>query len=147
MPRKKSSIDLEYARMYYEHQYDRMKAIEGQRWALTNIVVSLSVLAFTFGFQNQPTFTIINGLGLPAVIAALNLFAMIYVLRTHNYILVHQLRARAVLDKYFKELFDIDAEHPQSKGRLGLGLSRIQMIIHMVLVIATVILLAAYWLQ
>ena len=147
MPTKRKPINEEYVRMYYEHQYDRMKALEGQRWSLSNIVVSLSVLAFTFGFQGQSTLTIINGLELPILIAGLNLFAMMYVWRTLHYVNVHQNRARAILDKYAKELFELDAKHPQSRGPLRLGISKIQLIIHVILLIPSMILLLLYMFQ
>jgi len=147
MPTKKIPLNDDFIRMYYEHQYDRMKAIEGQRWSLTNIVVSLSVLAFTFGFQGQSTLTMISGLALPMLIAVLNLFALMYAWRAYNYVLVHQQRAKAILDKYAKELFELDANHPQLRGPLNLGISKIQIIIHVILLIPSLIPLIIFLLQ
>ena len=147
MPTKTKHTSDEYVRMFYEHQYDRMKAIEGQRWSFTNIVVSLSVLAFTFGFQNQSTLTIINGVVLPVLIAILNLFAALYVWRTLNYIRVHQQRAYAILDKYARELFELHSKHPQQRDPFHLGLSNIQLIIHILLLFPSLMTLVIYWLQ
>jgi hypothetical protein len=140
-------LDENYVRMYYEHQYQRMSAIEGQRWALTNIVATLSVLAFTFGFQDGRALTIINGLALPIVLTILNLFAVLFVWRTHNYTQVHQRRARATLLKYAKELHELDTAHPVSRGPFGWGIAKIQLIIHIILLIPALIPFVGYLLQ
>ncbi len=42
----------EYILAYYEHQYERMEKLEGQSLIVTNIVITLSVLAFSFGLGN-----------------------------------------------------------------------------------------------
>jgi hypothetical protein len=147
MAPKTKPVDDNYVRMYYEHQYDRMKAIEGYRWSLTSVIVSLSVIAFTFGFQGQTGLTIINGLMLPTLIITLNLFAVLYVARTHVYVLMHQKRAKDVLAHHAKELLDLDSKHPRPRGLFGLGLSRIQLIIHIILIIPSLMPLVAYLLQ
>jgi hypothetical protein len=147
MASKTKPITDDFVRMYYEHQYDRMKAIEGYRWSLTSVVVSLSVIAFTFGFQSQSGLTIINGLVLPLLIITLNLLAVLYVWRTYSYVLMHQRRAKAVLAQYAKELFNLDAEHPRPGGLLGLGISKFQITIHLLLLIPSLIPLVVYLLQ
>ncbi len=43
----KESFDQEDFRLYYQHQYDRMKELEQQRLIMTNVIVSISVLSLT----------------------------------------------------------------------------------------------------
>ena len=144
---KVKKIESEYIRMYYEHQYDRMKAIEGYRWSFTSVVVSLSVIAFTFGYQGQPPLTIINGVVLPLLLITLNMFAILYVWRTYIYVLMHQNRAKDVLAQYAEGLYDLDTKHPRPRGLLGLGISKIQLVIHVILLIPSLIPLVVYLLQ
>ena len=145
MPKKKDVSNPDFVRLYYEHQYDRMKALEEQRLTITNIVISLSVVAFTFGFQNLNDITIINGIGLPVLIIVLNLFAALYIWRTLQYIRVHRHRAKIVLGRYSKEMIEIDSEHKMPHVFLRLGLAKIQLIIHIVLLIPSSIPIVAYF--
>lgn len=147
MPKKTETSDPHFIYLYYEHQYERMKALEEQRLTITNIVISLSVVAFTFGFQNLNSITIINGVGLPALIILLNLFAALYIWRTLQYIRVHRNRAKVVLDRYSKEMIEIDAKHEMPHVFLRLGLAKIQLIIHLVLLIPSSVPIIAYFMS
>ena len=72
----------EFVRMYYEHQYDRLAKHESYRLTLTNYVLTISALVFTFGYQNTTQLTVINGIGLPLIIIIANIFAIGYIDRT-----------------------------------------------------------------
>src|SRR5687768_14137713 len=111
MPKKTNFDGVDFVRTYYQHQYDRIKALEEQRLTITNIVVSLSVVAFTFGFQDIKNLTVINGIGLPMLIITLNLFAALYIWRTAQYIAVLRNKAKEVLSRYSKEMLEIDAKY------------------------------------
>jgi hypothetical protein len=123
----------EYVRMYYEHQYDRMAKLEDQRLIVTNIVITLSVVAFTFGFQNTQGLTTLTGLGLPVVLALVNLSAIGYIVHTANVIKAHRGRARRVLELYAKELYQLD-QSIQWSHRLW-ERWKIQLLIHIVLIL------------
>ena len=72
----------EHMRMYYEHQYDRIAKLEDRRLAMTHIVITLSVITFTFGFANPKDLTVITGLGLPVIMLISNLLVITYINRT-----------------------------------------------------------------
>ena len=78
MTTKTNSVDDNYVRMYYEHQYDRMAKHDDTRLAITNYVLTVSALAFTFGYQNATQLTIITGIGLPVIVMLVNMFAILY---------------------------------------------------------------------
>jgi hypothetical protein len=58
----------EFIRMYYEHQYDRMAKLEEQGHSITNIILSLSVLSFTFAFDPNSKPNLVTGVVLPIII-------------------------------------------------------------------------------
>jgi len=124
----------EYVRMYYEHQYDRMAKLEEQRLTITNVVITLSIVAFTFGFSNIQTLTAIVGIGLPFVMVVSNVFAIIYVVRSADFIRTHQKRAKRILELYAQELFELDKSN-QWPHRL-LARWKIQVLIHGLLILA-----------
>src|SRR3972149_8359767 len=89
IPPKELDRQAEHVRMYYENQYARTAKLEDQRLAITNIVITLSVIAFTFGFSNPAGLTTITGIGLPTVMVIANIFAIIYIQLTYSVIRVH----------------------------------------------------------
>src|SRR5687768_8662090 len=147
MPKKTNFDGVDFVRTYYERQNDRIKALEEQRLTITNIVVSLSVVAFTFGFQGLNNLTVINGIGLPMLIITLNLFAALYIWRTSQYIGVLRNKAKEVLSRYSKEMLEIDSKYPLPHVLFSLGLSKIQFIIHIILLIPSSIPLIVYFLS
>ena len=70
-----------FAQTYFNHQYDRFGKLESANLSLTNIVITVSVVAFTFGFENLDfdTLTIVNGLVLPLLIIVANTFAILFI--------------------------------------------------------------------
>lgn len=138
MPTNKKPSD-EFVRTYYDHQYERMKALEEQRLSITNYVLTASALAFTFGFQNGLSLTVLNGIGLPLFIIFINLFAIVYISRSARFIHMHQKRAREILRDYAPVLdkYNDKFEWPQ-KGILG-GRTRLQQWIHILLVFTALI--------
>jgi hypothetical protein len=147
MATKEKQPDENYVRMYYEHQYERMKTLEEQRLIFTNIVITLSVVAFTFGFKKLSNLTLLSGIGLPALIMVLNIFAAYYVALTLKYINTHRERAKEVLSKYAKELSVIDSKWVLPKIPLRLGLARIQILIHLIVIALSSIPIVAYFIQ
>src|ERR1051325_3076845 len=112
----------EFARLYYQHQYDRLSKIEDQRLAITNIVMTLSAGALVLGFTGLDNLTIINGVGVPLMIIFSNLFAIAYILRSRDFMRVHKERARRVLEIYAKDMSNLNrsvswSEKPFIKNR------------------------------
>jgi hypothetical protein len=133
---------VEYARMYYEHQYERLAKLEEQRLTITNIVITISIVAFTFGFSDIKNLTVLNGLGLPMVMIIANVFAIAYISRSADFIRVHKKRARRILELYANELFQLNQSIDWPKRGWFMSRMRIQVSIHILLMIAA--LLPAY---
>lgn len=128
-----SKAESEYVRMYYEHQYDRMAKLEDQRLVITNIVIGLTTVAFTFGISRIEDLTAFSGVCLPFVMVLSNFLAMAYVVHSADVIKAHQKRAKEVLRLFAKVLYEVDRENPWSR-RIG-PRWKIQLLIHLALVI------------
>lgn len=132
---ERDGIMPEFIRMYYEHQYDRMAKLEEQGLTISNIVITINVVAFTFGFTNMKDVNIITGLGLPLMMIISNFFAIIYIWCSSIFIRLHQARAKRVTEKYAQDLFKIDKEYPNPwRGALGKR-REIQLAIHILLIL------------
>jgi len=138
MATKKSSTDLDFVRTYYEHQYDRIQNNVAHRLAISNYVLSISALAFTFGYQNVSQLTLINGVGLPLIIMIANIFAISNITYTAEFIDVHRSRAHEVLQRYAAELSNIDKTHNFRIGLLNRK-RKIEKGIHQLLIIVALI--------
>lgn|SRR5690554_1340941 len=90
--------------MYYEHQYDRVAKLEEARATMTNYVLTLSAIMFTFGYQNATELSPVNGIVLPLIIIVANYFPLKYIDRNTYFADVHKKRARTILKKYAPEL-------------------------------------------
>ncbi|GEM_PF-1993163 len=108
---KTEVTDGDYIRMYYEHQYDRIEKNENHRLTVSNYVLTLSALAFTFGFQGGLELNVLNGLGLPLIVIIANIAAISNIGYTAIFIDVHRNRAHEVLQKHAPELSKVDAKH------------------------------------
>ncbi len=138
----KREAGAEFVRMYFEHQYNRMAKLEEQGLSITNIVITLNIVAFTFGFSNVQDLTVITGFGLPFMMVISNIFAIAYICVMSKYIRVHQRRAKRVLKFYAQDLYKLDKSIPHPH-RGGVGRRRwIQLLIHTLL--AFVALIPAY---
>jgi hypothetical protein len=134
----------EHVRMYYEHQYDRMAKLEEQGLTITNIVITLSVVAFTFGFGSAQGVTAIAGIGLPFVMIVANVFAIAYIGRTNSWIRTHRLRAKRVLEIYAQDLYQLDKTTFAPHRTRTLGRRKIQLLLHILLIIAALMPLILY---
>jgi hypothetical protein len=108
MASKKEIANDDFVRMYYEHQYDRMAKQEEYRLTMTNYVLTISALAFTFGYQGNTQLTVVNGIGLPVIIVLANIFAIATINRTAQYIWAHKKRAHQVLEEHAPALEKIN---------------------------------------
>lgn len=143
---KARESDSDLIRMYYEHQYDRIERNENHRQTISNYVISLSVLAFTFGFQNGGQFTTINGIGLPLIIIIANVTAIFNIGYTAAFIDIHRNRAHEVLKRHAPELSKIDEVH---NFNIGLISRRrwIEKTIHTLLIVLSLMPLVLYLYQ
>jgi hypothetical protein len=145
MASKKPS-DLEYVRMYYEHQYDRIGKNEDQALTISNFMLTISALIVTFGFNNHQSFGSILVLFLPVVIVITNLFAILFIAENAKWIKLHRTRAQRVIENYAPELHKLNKEiaRPHDKGISRKG---IQNLIHYLFIFLGVIMLVILILQ
>lgn len=143
--RKKTAID--FVRVYYEHQYDRMAKQEEYRLSITNYVLSISALAYTFGYQNATILTVVNGIGLPLIIIFANLFAMATIDRTRQYALAHRDRAHEVVKRYAPELMEINKLYQSDQKGIFGKRTRLQKGIHVLLILTAIIPVLVYLYQ
>jgi hypothetical protein len=80
---------------------------ESQRQTFTNIIVTLSVVAFTFGFDTTQVSKAVQ-VALLLVISVANLVAISYMQRTRYWLRTHRSRAKKVLKTYAPDLYLID---------------------------------------
>lgn len=125
---------------YYEHQYDRMTQLENQRINISNITVTLSVLALTFGFNMAIGFAQIVGYALLATMIIANLFALAYISKSRSWISTHRKRAKGILEACAGELWKFDIETHGEYVRWLPGRGRIQMYLHVLLLIVAIVL-------
>jgi len=147
MATKDKPTDENYVRMYYEHQYDRIAKQEQYRLTMTNYVLTVSALAFTFGYQNISQLTVVNGLGLPLIIIIANIFAILTINRTAEYFRGHQQRARKILEDYAPALKKINDDITWKKRRFLGGRHSIQNGLHVLLVLTALIPFCVYLVQ
>jgi hypothetical protein len=131
-----------FVRMYYEHQYDRLQALESQRLTLTVIVVGTSAAAFALNGSGDQS-SIVNSAVVPVIVAAFNLFAIVYIVRMAGLIGVHEKRAKRILERYARPIYDLDRGLPfPSKNRFG-GRSNIHLYVHVAIAAIAILLLIA----
>jgi hypothetical protein len=146
MPKAKSSanaedVDHNYVRMYYEHQYDRIKKNEDQAMNISNIVFTVTAVILTFGFRDKQSFSAILILFLPIVIIIANVTAILYVRENTRWIRAHQLRAKRILQMYTPALFSLDKETSAPPIKATLDRSNTQYLIHTLFIVIALILL------
>lgn len=112
-PSNQHSSDKEDFRIYYQHQYDRMKELEQQRLIMTNVIVTISVLSFSLAFTDISKLNLVSGVGLPIVVIIANLIAIRWNQRTRAFIKMHQKRAHAALDAIAPEVEALDRSIPK----------------------------------
>lgn len=136
----KPDVSKSYIQMYYEHQYDRINKLEEQRLALTNIVITVSIVAFTFGFDNQIiNLTPITGIGIPVLIILFNIFAIIFINNCDIFIDLHQKRASRILELFAYDLNEINKSLPWPKLSILSDRKAIQVIIHILVIVGALV--------
>src|SRR5574342_1312800 len=108
---KTVDVNPDYIRMYYEHQYDRIEKNEYQAMNISNIVLTITALILTFGFNNKQSFGSILILFLPLVIIIANVTAILYIRENTRWIKAHQIRAKLILETYAPELYSLDKDN------------------------------------
>ena len=147
MAAKTKSVDDNYVRMYYEHQYDRIGKHEDNRLTITNYILTMSALAFTFGYQNATQLTIINGIGLPVFVMLVNMFSILYIERTAQLVNLHQDRAHAILETYAPELLKINEKHVWRRSSFLHTKRGMQKGIHFLIILVALIPVVVYLYQ
>jgi hypothetical protein len=145
-PKKDSlqNVPSELLIAYYEHQYDRMKQLEDQRFNITNLTIGISVLAFTFGFDKSVNFSRQAGFILLATIIVVNLFAIAFIEKSASWISTHRRRAKGILEFRSTELFKFDMEtHADFKQWIP-GRWKIQLLLHATIVIMSIVMIVAW---
>jgi hypothetical protein len=144
---KTENINPDYVRMYYEHQYDRIKKHEDQALSISNIVLTISALIITFGLNSRQSFGSIFIFFLPALIIIANVFAIFYVRDSGNWIRSHRKRAKRILEIYIPELFVLDSETISPHKKQTVGRRKFQNLIHILFIIIAVILIVLFTLE
>jgi hypothetical protein len=103
------------------------------------MVITLSIVAFMFGFDSGQGVTAITGIGLPFVMVVANIFAIVYVGRSQSWIRTHRLRAKRVLEVYAEDLYQLDRTTSARHRPWTLGRWRIQRLLHILLIVAALI--------
>jgi hypothetical protein len=134
-----SVVTDELARMYYEHQYDRMGKLEEQTLAVTNVVLATSILAITFGFQGSVSSGVVQAIALPFVTIVANLFAIGYIRNSQMFIALHQRRAMRVLELYAPAMFNLNSELPWPRADAWRGRRRYHILLHMAFCFAALV--------
>ena len=138
------ALDPALIQMYYDHQYQRFDKHEEQRFLFTNIVLSISALVITFGYDDLSNFSAINGIGLPLIIILCNIFAMIYIRNSRDWTRTHKLRAKKILELYARELYKLDLTTPESYPIRKLGRWDIHFLLHVLFIIIFLVIIVTY---
>lgn len=140
MPKQTKSTEIEFVRMYYEHQYERVAKLEEARSTMTNYVLGLSTLVFAFAYQNVSNLSVINGIVLPLIIIVANYFPMRYIDRSTHFLNVHKKRARTVLKQYAPELGSLNESISWPKGPgFWWNRQRLEKAIHVVVMLTALV--------
>ena len=111
-PQSKEEIkdSLAFAQAYYVHQFQRRSAIEQQEMAMSQIVMGITTLAFTFGISDVQELNLMNGICLPIIVISINAFAIFCYYQMGKFIRVYRSRAKRVLEIYAASIYKIDQE-------------------------------------
>jgi hypothetical protein len=141
-------MDKEDFRMYHQLQYERISQLEQQRLTMTNFVIGISLLAFTFGFSDFSNLNLVTAIGLPVAIIISNLFAMLYTSRSRKFIKMHQKRAEKARELYSKDLNRIYESVPKVESEHDFfSRARLQIYLHLLLIAIALLPLIIYLLR
>jgi hypothetical protein len=116
--------------MYYEHQYGRIENLEQQALNTTNITNALFIAMLTFSQRD-----VTSHFYLPFAMVVINIFAIAYIYRSGKAIMIHQSRAKKILETHEKEIFELDKTIPIPERHFLPGRLMIQMGVHSVLLL------------
>jgi hypothetical protein len=137
------SVDTEFVVMYYQHQYDRVAKLEEQGLNIANIVMTFSIVAFTFGFDKNQGSTAITDVVLPLTMIAANIFAIIYLISAGDWIETHRSRAERILELFAEDIYHLDREL-FNKRKIRFWGRRTQLFIHGLLMSIAVVPMLIY---
>ena len=147
MATKAKPVDENYVRMYYAHQYERVAKLEDAKLTMTNYVLTITALTFTFGYQGSTRLTLFNGIGLPLIVIIANLFPIMYIHRSSQFTGAHKDRAREILRLYAPELKELNDRIKWPKGGFLSSRKRVQQGIHILLILTALIPVVIYLFQ
>jgi hypothetical protein len=124
---------------YYNHQSERMGKLEDARLGITNITITLSVLAFTFGFNAVAGQSRMIGYALLFIMLAANLFAIAYILVTKSWIETFKRRSLGILEVSAKPLFLFDEKTHGKHSKWIPTLWQIHMSLHILLIVVAIL--------
>ncbi|NEZ57573.1 hypothetical protein [Adonisia turfae] len=133
-PDQLNSPNIEFAKTYYEHQYNRVSKLEEQGLTITNVVISFSVVAFTFGFNANQILTTVTGIVLPLTMIVINIFAITYLISSGDWIETHRSRGKRILKLFAEDIYQLDREVFKERKIRFFGRRRTQILIHTVLI-------------
>jgi hypothetical protein len=128
------TVDHDGARLYYEHQYERLAAVEEHGFKMSSGVLILTAAVFTFASRvGGDSF-------LPWKIAVVlmgiaNIAAVFYMWRVKVTIKGHQARAEKVLERTWPDLYELDRNLPIKRDTWQLR-SLILSFLHVCVVVA-----------
>jgi hypothetical protein len=131
--------DHEGAKLYYEHQYERLAAVEEHGFKMSSGVLVLTAAVFTFASRaNSDSF-------LPWKVAVVlmgiaNIAAVFYMWRVRVTIGGHQERAKAVLERTWRDLYELDRNLPIKRDKCQMR-SLIVGFLHVCVVVTAVVVL------
>lgn len=145
-PSSQQSAEKEDFRLYYQHQYDRMKELEQQRLIMTNVIVTISVLSFSLAFTDISKLNLVSAVGLPVVVIIANVIAILWNQRSRAFIKMHQRRAHAALNAIAPEVEALDRSEPKpfNSDKDIFCRPRLQIYLHVLLIIVSVLPILLY---
>jgi len=141
-------VDSEYIIAYYQHQYDRMAKFDDQSMTITNIAITLSILAFTFAYDSAQTANLQNAVILPLLIFFSNFFAIGYMQRSRYWIRAHRQRANEVIKIKAGELYKINKKYsppPTTKNFPFVGNRDLKALLHLIIMAGAMVPIITYY--
>jgi hypothetical protein len=143
-PKNNNPINAEFIKMYYEHQYNRVARLEEQGLTITNVVMTFSIVAFTFGFEKNQDSTVVKGIVLPLTMIAANIFAITYLVSSGDWIETHRSRAERILELFVEDIYRLDREVFKKRKIRFFGRRKTQLFIHALLIGIAVVPMLVY---
>ena len=132
-------------KMYYDHQYERIARLHGQRLRIAGFVMTLSILGFTWVFERGIDLNILNGILLPLIIISANFLSLVYILFTKQWSRIHRKRARQILVEYAPHIYSLQQKIGLPRQISWFSLAKTLYILHVLLSVISLAIIAAYW--